>query len=326
MRKGRRPRRFIRRARIAALEGVMRWVMICLVAILVALIGAGSAQAVTVKVTIVGADGKPVKGANVRVSLWRSGQPTHDDGMFIGSGKTGEDGSFTLTTDPYGRQPLPGDTYIITAGTSAASAETVVYADPDDKAGAVLTLDPARSSYGFLEDVEQAADAAEKGNTAGYEQNVREAQERIAAAERLADNAQKAADDYARDNGLQVQDLRTVEKTIKTVEKLPEDMQQDKKQHKELIDKLWNYRAKLKDVQDLRDDIGKGKTQLAELKPKYGLVPSACPPGESGGLLAGGINSLFGTDLAGVCDDKQPQHRDTDRQKGGDRHERDEHD
>ena len=304
----------------------MRWVAICFVAILAVLIGTGSAQAVTVKVTIVGADGKPVKGANVFVSLWRSGQPTHEDGVFIGKGKTGEDGSFTLTTDPHGRQPLPGDTYVITAGTSAASAETVVYADPDDKAGAVLTLDPARSSYGFLEDVEQAADAAERGNSAGYEQNVKEAQERIAAAERLADNAQKAADDYARDNGLQIQDLRTVEKTIKTVEKLPEDAQQDKAQQKELIDKLWHYRAKLKGVQDLRDDINKAKTQLAELKPKYGLVPSACPPGESGGLLAGGINSVFGTDIAGLCDEEQQRRRDTDRSAGGKHERHDEHD
>jgi hypothetical protein len=204
----------------------MRWVAICLVAIVVALIGAGPAQAVSVKVTVVGADGKPVKGASVSVSLWRGSQPTHEDGLFIGKGKTGEDGSVTLTTDPYGRQPLPADTYVISAGTSDASAETVVHAGPNGKSGVVLTLDPARSSYGFLEDAEEAADAAERGNTAGYQENVKQAQERIAAAERLADNAQKA-DDFARDNGLQVQDLRTVEKTIKTAEKLPEDMQQE---------------------------------------------------------------------------------------------------
>jgi hypothetical protein len=55
----------------------------CLVAILVALIGASPAQAVSVKVTIVGADGKPVKGASVSVSLWRGSQPTHEDGLFI---------------------------------------------------------------------------------------------------------------------------------------------------------------------------------------------------------------------------------------------------
>jgi hypothetical protein len=153
---------------------------------------------------------------------------------------------------------------------------------------------------------------------------VKQAQERIAAAERLADNAQKAADDFARDNGLQVQDLRTVEMTIKTAEKLPEDMQQDKNQQKDLIDKLWRYRAKLQGVQDLRSDIDKAKTQLAELKPKYGLVPSACPQGESGGLLAGIINSATGSDLAGVCNDKQPQRRDTDRPASGqrDKHEK----
>jgi hypothetical protein len=300
----------------------MRWVIFCFVALFAAsLSAAAAAQAesdkVIIKVTVLESDGKPVKGADVRVTLWRRGQPTHDDknGLFIGSGKTGDDGSFTLTTDPYGGQPLPADTYVITVGTSAASAETVVYADPDDKAGAVLTLDPARSSYGFLEDVEDAADAAEKGDTTGYQENVKQAQERIAAAERLADNAQKAADDYARDNGLLVQDLRTVDKTIKTVEKLPEEAQQGKKEQKELLDKLWHYRAKLDGIDHLRRDINKAKTQLAELKPKYGLVPSACPEGQSGGLLAGGINSLFGTDLAGVCDDKQPQHRDTDRER-----------
>jgi hypothetical protein len=320
-------RRPIRR-RTAAREAVMRWVTISLIAIFAMLLGIGSAEAVSVKIKIVGADGKPVKGASVSVTLWRNGQPTREDGVFIGSGKTGEDGTFTLTTDPYGRQPLPGDTYVVTAGTSGAYAETVIYADPDDKSGVVLTLDPAQTSYGFLEDVEDAADAAEKGDKAGYDSNVKQAQDGIAAAERLADNAQKAADDFARDNGLQIQDLRTVDKTIKTLEKVPEEAQQDKKAQKDLLDNLWRYRAKLAGIQDLRDDIGKARTQLAELKPKYGLLPSACPEGQSGGLLAGGINSLFGTDLAGICDDKQPQQRDTDRAKKGDRHEheRDEHD
>jgi hypothetical protein len=302
----------------------MRWVTISLIAILTVLIGMASAQAVTVKVKVVGADGKPVKDASVRVSLWRGQQPTHDDGLFIGSGRTDEDGTFTLTTDPYGREPLPANTYVISAGTSGAYAETVVYADPDDKSGVVMTLDPAQTSYGFLEDVEDAADAAERGDKTGYDSNAKQAQEGIAAAERLADSAQKAADDFARDSGLQIQDLRTVEKTIKTVEKLPEEAQQDKREREDLLDKLHRYRAKLAGIEDLRRDISKAKTQLAELKPKYGLVPSACPPGESGGLLAGGINSVFGTDLAGVCDDKQPQHRDTDREKG-ERHEKDEH-
>jgi hypothetical protein len=298
----------------------MRWAGLCFVVIFVALIGTGSAQAVDVKVKVVGADGKPVKGVNVAVSLWRGGQPTHEDGLFIGNGKTAEDGTFTLTTDPYGRQPLPSGTYVISAGTADTSAETVVYTAAADKSGVVLKLDPAHSSAGFLEDVNEAADAARNGNTAGYQQNAKRAEERIAAAERLAETAQKAADDFARDNGLQVQDLRALEKTIKTAENLPADMQQDAQQHKELIDKLQRYRGKLLGIQDLRRDIENGKTQLAELKPKYGLLPSACPEGESGGLLAGGINSLFGTDLAGVCDEKLQQRRDTERDREHEEH------
>jgi hypothetical protein len=58
-------RRLVRR-RTAAREAVMRWVSIFLIAILAALIGIGSAEAVSVKVKIVGADGKPVKGLPCR--------------------------------------------------------------------------------------------------------------------------------------------------------------------------------------------------------------------------------------------------------------------
>ena len=108
-----------------------------------------------------------------------------------------------------------------------------------------------------------------------------------------------------------------MDKDIERVSKLPEGLR-DKK----LLENLYRYREKLQGAQSLRSEIETQKKQLAELKPpekKVVVVPAACPEGESGGLLAGGINSVFGSDLAGICDEEQPRHRDTDRPASGQR-------
>jgi hypothetical protein len=304
----------------------MRWVVFCFAALFAASVGLSATaqddgKGVTIKVTVLGTDGKPVR-TYVEVNRWPLDPDVKAyDRIGSESGYTEKDGTFSTATDDRDR-PLPPETYRITALTSNGLADTIVYIPSDSKSPVVLTLGPR---FTFVDDVDNAAKAAKAGDSAGYEQSLKAAQNWIPREEKLADEAQQSADDFARANDLPIKDLNGVTKDIERAGKLPEDLQD-----KALLAKLKRYQSMLKGIKNLRYTIEYRKKELAELKPpekKFGLAPSACPEGQSGGLLAGGINSLFGTDLAGICDDKQPQHRDTDREKkGGDRHERDEHD
>jgi len=299
----------------------MRWVVFCFAALFAASVSLPAAaqtesDKVTIKVTVLDPDGKPVPEVTVLVAPW----PTFSDITFP---RTGEDGSVSVATYGVGA-PLSSDTYVFSANVGDDLYTSTIIHVPAGRKSVVLTLAPGAGPDLFSDYREKAAKAAQDGDSAGYEQNVKYAQNSIKSFEKKFDDAQQAADDFARDNGLQVKDLRGVTKDIDRVSKLPEDLQD-----KERLEKLNRYREKLEGIQRYRSELERNKKELAELKPpekKFGLAPSACPEGQSGGLLAGGINSLFGTDLAGVCDDKQPQRRDTDRQKGGDRRERDEHD
>jgi hypothetical protein len=67
------------------------------------------------------------------------------------------------------------------------------------------------------------------------------------------------------------------------------------------------------------------RARIPEFPKECSRSASACPEGQSGGLLAGAVNSVLGTDLAGVCDDPQHQRRDTER-PAHDREHRDERD
>ena len=78
----------------------MRWVVFCLAAFVAALVSISPAaqadgQGVTIKVTVLGADGKPVKSAQVYVHKWPDPGSTSNSS---GSGATKEDGSFSATT------------------------------------------------------------------------------------------------------------------------------------------------------------------------------------------------------------------------------------
>jgi hypothetical protein len=290
----------------------MRWVILSFALFFAAVAGPVSALAdekpVTIRVTILDADGKPVKGAEVGVTRWP--EPYEETPYATGKGNTKADGGFSAATDKKGK-PFPSDTYLITAATRDGFAKTIVHIAPDAKSPVVLTLGPHSGSFPL-----------ESEFGIGVEQIAKNAQNNIEADERLADAAQQAADDFARDNDLQVKDLRGVTKDIERLNKLPKDLQD-----KTLLDKLHRYQAKLEGVQEIRRQIEVQKERLAKFKSdrKISALPSACPEGQSGGLLAGSINSLFGTDLAGVCDDQQSQRRDTDREKRDhhDRHERD---
>jgi hypothetical protein len=289
----------------------MRWVRLLVAGLLLMLAGAPAPaeQPATITVTVRGADGKPLQGVEVRILRWPNSQNP------VARGTTDKDGNFT-TTDSEGT-PLPPDTYQIGVrlpGTD--SAQRIVYVGAGGKVEAQVGPEQSGGiSYDIDEALRDAAAAKEKGDTAAYQRETDYVRRNIAQEERLMDEAQAAADAFARDHGLRVTDLAGAEKDLKALEKLGENADQEVKRN------LERYIEKLRSVDFWRRVADDYRKQLAELEErKFGLLPSACPEGESGGLLAGSLNALFGTDLAGVCGDQAGtgMRRDTERH---DRHE-----
>ncbi|MGH6891232.1 MAG: hypothetical protein ACREEP_03125 [Dongiaceae bacterium] len=68
---------------------------------------------------------------------------------------------------------------------------------------------------------------------------------------------------------------------------------------------LMRYKAYLWQLKIDQELIDRETQDLATLKTpekRTTMAPGACPEGQGGGLLAGWINSVTGSDLAAVCD------------------------
>jgi cell fate (sporulation/competence/biofilm development) regulator YlbF (YheA/YmcA/DUF963 family) len=119
------------------------------------------------------------------------------------------------------------------------------------------------------------------------------------------DQTQRAIDEWARANKIPIMKLSAVTKQIDAIEKLglPAD--------KANLEKLRSYQAKLEDLGTLKKFLEAEAEHLAALSEperKVTGVPSTCPEGQSGGLLAGLLNSATGTNsFTGICNDKEKQ-------------------
>jgi hypothetical protein len=303
----------------------MRWVILLLAGLFAAL-GASSAtladgKGAAIKVTVLGADGKPMGGVPVQVTTW----PPDGNGPATG-GTTDKDGNFTAATDSKGA-PLAPETYEIRVSGGIGEAKQIVYVGEGGKAE--IVVDSNRFA-GVSDDVDSAfiiaSAAKDNGDSESYGKTVEFIRRGIAQDERLADEAQAAAEAFARDNGLRVTNLAGAQKDLKKLNQLGDRGDQEVKRN------LEQYIKKLQEVDRMRRDLDTDKKRLAELEArKFGSkqssvvpLPSACPEGQKGGLLAGVINSATGSDLAGICDDKERQPRDRD--KKDDRHDRHERD
>jgi len=198
--------------------------------------------------------------------------------------------------------------------------QTVVYVPDGTQVDLVMPIEPM-----VLPDDGYAAakDAQKTSNTQGYEEAYNALKTSRDQMQRVANEAQGAIDQWAEANGVPKGSLKDVDKKLKTAEKLGKTGTTDA----EAIEMLKAYKAKLEDMETYRKAVAAYDNAIGKLTPpdKISMVlPGACPEGESGGLLAGLLNSATGTNsFSGVCGDPEKQRKNKNRQGGGDRdHER----
>ena len=267
-------------------------------ALIVAVLGAPPANAdgnsVAIRVNVTG----PNKGPGDAVVRFEPFSP-YDDGRGSGGGRPAENGDFRADTDLYGTQIKPGVYTATVFGDEAKSYKTITYVGPGQRDAIFVNLGP--TSYpprvGFEYYHHDAVESAERGDKAGYQSNLDNAKKTLQYNEALLDEARKAAGEFIKDNNLQIKDHAGAVKALKLIEKTPENLRD-----KELQGTLTTLERTLGHIDKLQGLIGEQKKQLADLEakygPKFGFLPSACPEGQGGGLLAGTVNSVFGTDLA----------------------------
>lgn len=303
----------------------MRWVVFCFAALFTALISvspAAAQEAASIKITLqVEASITLIDTKDIRVDIraWPSGKTT------TSVRPTESRKGYTATVTDGEKTPLPPGTYEIlipftTLYDGTLDARRIVHVGEGGKLELVLDYSESTNrAYSNGYSFKNAAEAKAQGNTEAYKGNAEDIRQGLKQDERLVNEAAAAAEAFARDNDLRVSNLTGAQKDLKQLQKLGALGDQEKKAA------LERYVEQLQAVEQMRQNLDANKQHFAELEErKFSLLPSTCPEGQSGGLLAGGINSLFGTDLAGVCDDKQPQRRDTDRPARGerDKHER----
>lgn len=226
---------------------------------------------------------------------------------------TSSDQGRTVTVMDSKDTPLPPGTYKVSAGlTERTFAEQIVYVGAGNKLEIVLDSGKSKSlGYEVGQAFKNAAEAKSNGATEAYKYSAADIQNGLAQDERLANEAQAATEAFARDNGLRVTNLAGAEKDLNKLKKLGASADQEVKGN------LERYIEKLKAADTMRQDLDASKQRFAELEQRrfsMGL-PSTCPQGQGGGLLAGSLNALFGTDLAGACEDGSLQ-GDRDRHNG----------
>jgi len=248
----------------------------------------------TVKITATGPDGKPAESAETgSVDVGFLDEPTRD---------------------PDYKPTVKGRVVFVYANGPAANGQKVIYLPVGKETPVTVQMQRIRNFENAEADAASAKKSGDTEDQQRYYDQAKMATERI---ERLADEAQTAIDNWARDNGIPVTNLSGVEKQLKLSEKLGSETAENS------VSNLKSYRTKLVALERLRNLAADYRKRLAAIAPppkKVSLVPGACPEGQSGGLLAGLLNQATGTNsFAGICDDKERQKDNKDRDI--DRHE-----
>jgi hypothetical protein len=170
--------------------------------------------------------------------------------------------------------------------------------------------------------------AVVKCDKAEYDHWVAELDRRIAELEQLVDQRQAAADEFARANNLRITDLKGARKDLDRAGKAQSQIKDASLRNPAMLETLQAYVGLLQEIEWAKQDLDAARKARQGVPPfpkdckkkdEVGMAPGKCQDG-SGGLLAGTINDIFGTDLAAACADRSQQ-RDTDRpRKDKDRH------
>lgn len=277
----------------------------------------GRSVTVLVQVTTGDPDYKPVSGAEVEI-VDRDGNP-------LGTGVTDAKGVFKIQIElPEGVEDAVigvdrgagGGNGYTSVDLQAHGVDVLIYTRTNPNDGSALPVLIRR--------------AIAKCDKAEYDRWVAELDRLIAQLEQDLAAQQVAADNFARANNLRVTDLKGARKDFDRAAKAQAKIEDASLRNPAMLGALDAYIELLEDLEQTRSDLEAARKARQEVPPfpkdckktdEVGLVPGNCPDGAGGGLLAGAINDVFGTDLGAACPDGS-RRRDTDRPRRGgkDRH------
>ncbi|MEZ5829950.1 MAG: hypothetical protein R3D05_02075 [Dongiaceae bacterium] len=245
-------------------------------------------------VTVIGLDGKPLQSPVVD---WEEvGDMYFHDGK--GEGINGS----VLIIHAFEKQTYQ-------EGEKLYAGTTVVYVPDGSKSKITIQIKPvALFEHGAASATKGKNDGDAQLQQAGYD----EAKAALEDMKAFVDSVQRAIDEWAKANGIPV--IKQSE-LIKRIDKI-------RKSGAPVDSRLEFYARLLFDLEMIENDLKSQEKRFAELSPpdkKVSALPSACPEGQSGGLLAGLLNGVTGTNgFNGICDDKERQkdHKEREREHG----------
>ena len=228
------------------------------------------------KPTVIGLDGKPVAEADVHT---------------LDLSEYGMDASESLTT------PGRGRVVIVAVGDKQGnSGQAVVYVPNGTETKVEIQV---MKPVSFMDGVKKAQDAKERGDLKEYQEGREEVGQAIERLEETNRQTQEAIDAWARGNNMPILTLKKVETQLEIAEKA------GSKVDLEAAEKLRIYKAQLEWLEESKANLKAMKDYRAKMLPpekKVVGLPSTCPEGQSGGFLAGVLNSVTGTNsLTGIC-------------------------
>jgi hypothetical protein len=240
------------------------------------------------KVEARGPDGKPVSGGKMMVFPFDSLSPYRPN-----------------------EKLQPGELVVVSVADNKGNGASKVVEVPRTGSLVVpMDLAPATQTTLFFDSYANAKKASEAGDFDGFTKHALDAKEDIdRKSERLAAD-EKAVDAWAEHNDLPILSLGELNASLERAEKnglTPKNST--------AIRRLEQYRSYREALEARRALIQFDLNQLQQLKTperRTSLAPAACPNGE-GGLLAGFINSVTGSDLAAACDIDAARDKNKDR-------------
>jgi hypothetical protein len=240
------------------------------------------------KVEARGPDGKPVSGGKMMVFPFDSLSPYRPN-----------------------EKLQPGELVVVSVVDNKGNGASKVVEVPRTGSLVVpMDLAPASQTTLFFDSYANAKKASEAGDFDGFTKHALDAKEDIDRKSERLEADEKAVDAWAEHNDLPILSLGELDASLERAEKnglTPKNST--------AIRRLEQYRSYREALEARRALIQFDLNQLQQLKTperRTSLAPATCPNGE-GGLLAGFINSVTGSDLAAACDIDATRDKNRDR-------------
>ncbi|NJO24473.1 MAG: hypothetical protein HC868_18110 [Sphingomonadales bacterium] len=256
-----------------------------------------AAQEAKIKVQLVGPDGKPTASDLVLTSRYGDGKPL-------------------LTTKTAG-----GEIIVVTARDDKGQVGSTVFIMP--KTGdATVTIKVGAAAPGYWERANNARKASEAGDEDAYNAAAWDAVEALDRERAQLADERKLVEQWRDENNLPPKTAAEVDAIIKNGKAQGIS---DKSPATRLLKRYKKYLTQLEDKEATLQSHEADFKTLQPPQKRTSMAPGSCPNGE-GGLLAGFLNDLTGSDLAAACDIDTKREKNKDRKdpRGGrDHHEHD---